>query len=175
MSEHTAQQEVATASNSVVADEMERFNGIDLDVLNVGASIDEDTLSNIKTMEHASEYLGATGSALEDLKEYGTGFVLLEDKDRLVSTAFAILEWRFNKGENGTFVTVYAITDDGNKFIFNDGSSGVCRQLFRITEKRVERGEANPRRGIYCSYGLRKNTYNRKDDPSKTATTYHLA
>jgi hypothetical protein len=83
-------------------------------------------------------------------------------------------------------VTVHAFTEDGDKVIFNDGSSGVREQLRRVMNMRMKNGmdEATACRALIVNGGLKGRTYQRKDEENNlmvdekgkpvTATTFSL-
>lgn len=126
---------------------------------------------------------------------------LIEDKDFLRDLPFLITRWRFNEsdkfkddeGNNGVFVSVeiaYQTTPSSpvQTGVFNDGSTGICAQLQKITAARAQRiaetGEGNdPYSGRFVRRGLRRSDYQRgtgKTNPktgeeiTEAATTYYL-
>lgn len=74
------------------------------------------------------------------------------DKDRLLKVPFFILDFRFNEGDMGKFVSARIVTKASEKFVLNDGSSGIYAQLLSASEKGVKGG-------IACRNGLRKSDY----------------
>lgn len=76
-------------------------------------------------------------------------------KDALVEVPFMITDVRFyeSKQYDSEAVAICCITEDGQKLVFNDGSTGVFQQVKHMvaTSKR--------KAGILCSNGLRKSTY----------------
>lgn len=126
---------------------------------------------------------------------------LIKDKDFLRDLPFLITRWRFNEsddykdeeGNNGVFVSVeiaYQLNPNSpvQTGVFNDGSTGICAQLQKITENRqriiAEKGEGNdPYAGRFVRHGLRRSDYQRdtgKVNPktqqpiTEAATTYYL-
>lgn len=120
---------------------------------------------------------------------------LIEDKDFLRGLPFMITRWRFNtsdkfkddEGNDGVFVSVeIAYQTDPNgpirTGVFNDGSSGVCAQLQKITENRKAKGVGDPYAGRAVRKGLRRSDYMRdtgrldkNNQPiMEAATTYYL-
>ena len=110
----------------------------------------------------------------------GSGFELLNtaEKDKLIDVPFVIMDWRFNDGDMGTFVTltVAAKNPDGSmrKVIVNDGSTGVCQQV----ETLANRGIKAP---VMVKNGLVRSDY-KVLQPGKDgeeievpATTYYLS
>lgn len=76
------------------------------------------------------EKMGAEAVA-EGADVLGNGFTVLptSQKGKLVDTRFVILWVDFNQGDQGPFVSFGVVTEDGRKFIVNDGSTGIYKQL----------------------------------------------
>lgn len=114
----------------------------------------------------------AWGGELETIGD----FELVEDKDELLGKEFVIAAFIFRPSDitrNGIqqkYVTVYAMTKDSEKIVFNDGSTGIAAQLQEIQDRTGKRG------GIYCKRGLRKSEYDYIDEKGdkSPATTYYL-
>lgn len=125
----------------------------------------------------AAEYYGEENLVSAD-ETIGNGFRLLANKDTLVDVPFVALAWRFNPGEyQGEFVTMMVVTEDGRKFIVNDGGSGVCSQLATYTNATGRHG------GMIVKRGLTRSDYEYEDNsvldsegnPTKRpASTYYL-
>lgn len=135
--------------------------------------ISDEELSNIKSFDDAmalaEQYHGAVLPADEVL---GNGFTVISDKNVLVGVPMILLEWRFNDGDQGKFVSVSAVarTELGmKKVIVNDGSTGIMAQLSAYTNKTGKDG------GLVVKKGLRRSDYV-ADTPEgpKNATTYYL-
>lgn len=86
-------------------------------------------------------------------EELGSGFALLDDKDKLVKTDFVVIQWRFTAGDFGGFVSAACVTAGGDKFIINDGSTGIMSQLMELSNKHKRFG------GLRVHSGLRKSAY----------------
>ncbi len=111
------------------------------------------------------------GDTINAEKELGTGFRVLNgpDKDRLLGVSFIILSMDFNEGDQGAFVSFLCVTENGGKFIVNDGSTGVYKQL---DEYRLRGGKPG---GLLVNGGLRKSEYDKEIDGRMTkAVTYYL-
>lgn len=111
------------------------------------------------------------GDTVNAEKELGTGFKVLNgpDKDRLIGTAFIVLSMDFNDGDQGAFVSFLAVTEDGAKYVVNDGSTGIYKQL----EEYAMRG-GKPH-GLLVNGGLRKSEYEKEVEGRMTkAVTYYL-
>jgi hypothetical protein len=101
----------------------------------------------------------------------GDGFKLLDNKDQLIGVPFLAVQWDFHEGDHGEFVAMKVMTQDGQKFIVNDGSSGIRDQVMAYTAKTGNYG------GLFCLKGLRRSnyTYTDKDTGKESpATTYYL-
>lgn len=117
------------------------------------------------------------GDAVDISTVLGNGFTLLRgdhDKARLIGVPFILVDWHFNAGDAGEYVTAYVITKNEDKFILNDGSTGVCAQLRAYTDRTGQSG------GLGVRNGLRRSDYTIKvadrngelrDTP---ATTFYL-
>lgn len=154
------------------------------------------------TLDALSAAFAAEGTdAFDDAGDGVYNTELIKDKDFLRDLPFFITRWRFNtsdkykdeEGNDGTFVSVeiaYQTTPDAplKTGVFNDGSTGICAQLQKITEHRqrkiAETGSGNdPYAGRAVRRGLRASTYQRdtgKTNPktgepiTEEATTYYL-
>lgn len=93
------------------------------------------------------------GSVIDIAQELGTGFALLEDKGKLEDVEFVLLQWRFNAGDFGGFVSAGLVTINGDKYIINDGSTGIMSQLMELTQETKRFG------GVKVPNGLRKSQY----------------
>lgn len=93
------------------------------------------------------------GSVIDIAQELGTGFALLEDKGKLEDVEFVLLQWRFNAGDYGGFVSAGLVTITGDKYIINDGSTGIMSQLMELTQETKRFG------GVKVPNGLRASRY----------------
>lgn len=115
---------------------------------------DDDALRGITNIEDAIAIASAQWGQISDYaEEYGTGFTVLEDKNALVDKPFLALAWRINEGDFGGFVSMIAVTQEGGKFIVNDGGDGIFRQLYNVTANEGRNG------GLWVSGGLRRSEY----------------
>lgn len=140
----------------------------------------DDALAEMKSFEDVLATLPADFAEFgTDFSDYGTGFEVLDRKDPLVGVPFGIVEWRFNQGDKGEFVSAAIITEDGRKLVINDGSTGVRDQLHEVTNKRAAHGvpEEARQRILKCRKGLRVSRYEYTDDKGNTsqAQTFYLA
>ena len=129
-------------------------------------------LRSIGSFDDAIALLADKGESVTDAsKEMGTGFRVLngDDKSRLCGVSFVILSMDFNHGDAGDFVSFLCVTEENGKYIVNDGSTGIHKQL---EEYRLRGG--NPR-GLLVPGGLRKSEYTKEIDGKPTqATTFYL-
>lgn len=130
----------------------------------------EAELSEIKSFEDALNALTAIGATRVDSTEFGSGFVICEDKNVLVGVPFIILSAMTHEGDFGDFVSLEVVTKNNDKFIVNDGSTGIFDQIRTIVSSRVTAGVALPDKGIYVPNGLTKSDYWRNEDTGETST-----
>lgn len=152
----------------------------------MGAILSDDSARNVKSFADAitaaQAELGVTDIANAG-DELGDGFRLLEDKDRLISTPFFIVDWRFLVGDQGVnsktkdyagkglYSTIRLITEDDRKFRISDGSSGIHAQLFDFSQTHGGRTAAMMVKG-----GLVRSDYTTEiDGESVEGTTYYLS
>lgn len=132
---------------------------------------DESTLRDLTSM---SDVLALTKDRIPNIAEVlGNGFEILDNKMRLVDVEFVIVrygEHKSDKGSKGTFATIHVITSNGNKYVVNDGSTGIQEQLKEIKE---EHGRVAP---LYVPRGLRVSEYDYTDEKGNTskAQTFYL-
>jgi hypothetical protein len=102
----------------------------------VNGSVEVDR-SQLKQMSFADlvDALGEPVQAAEVIEDDSWGPVL-EDKHRLIGTPFIIVGYRENKGTYGkSFVSLEVLTNANERFIVNDGSTGIREQLLTLKEK----------------------------------------
>lgn len=140
-------------------------------------NLSEDSLSEMGTIEDAFAAFSDMGAVVDDAENYSVSWgPILENKDQLVGAEFLAVEWRFNKGTYGEFVTIYVMTRDNQKYILNDGSTGICGQMRAITDKRVMEGKNLPQTALHIRRGLRRSDYQTEvDGKTIDASTYYLA
>lgn len=115
---------------------------------------DDQDLRGVQSYDDAMQLAEAINGAVIDIsEELGSGFALLEDKDKLQKTEFVIIQWRFTAGDFGGFVSAAIVTRGGDKFIINDGSTGIMKQLMDLSQRRKQFG------GLRVAHGLRKSQY----------------
>lgn len=112
----------------------------DAKALSRAQQFSDEELRNVDSFESAFALAESMFGEVTDVtQELGNGFTLITDKAPLVNTAFVILSCAFNEGDFGTFASIACVTKAGEKYIFNDGSTGVHNQLFELilTKKRT--------------------------------------
>lgn len=115
---------------------------------------DDQDLRSIQSYDDAMQLAEALNETVMDItEELGSGFALLQDKDKLIKSPFVIIQWRFTAGDFGGFVSAAVVTKGGDKFIINDGSTGIMAQLMELSQKHKRFG------GLRVQMGLRKSEY----------------
>ena len=133
------------------------------------AYLSDDQLKAISTFDDALAIAIAAGP-LESIADYGTGFVLLKEKDTLVGVPFIVLEWQERIGDREAgFVSVLLVTKAGDKFIINDGSTGIADQLRKVTAERRAAGLNNESAFLACQGGLTRSDYYRHAETGEIA------
>jgi hypothetical protein len=143
---------VNSADNAGGPDAIEQFNDADL--------------RSLTSFDDAIALIERTyGDVLDAAEEIGTGFVKLENKNRLLGVPFVILNFTPSVGDfvddNGQpqyFVAVRLMTSTGEKLWFTDGGTGIYRQLEDLHVRSNRNG------GIYVREGLRVSQYKWVDD-----------
>jgi hypothetical protein len=141
----------------------------------------DEELTNITNIGDVNKLFAQYGVSADTIANYGTGFTVVK-KDTLINKKLVILEWHFYPSDKGPgdMVTVHAFTNEGDKVIFNDGSSGVREQLRRVMNTRMKNGvdEATACRALYVNGGLKSRTYDWTDPDTgeiSKATTFDLS
>jgi hypothetical protein len=136
-----------------------------------------DDLARVTTFEEAVALAAQVsgGEVLAADTELGDGFAVLESKDKrtLIGVPLMFMEWQFNQGDMGEFVSARVAAKQGNgvgKYIINDGSTGIYRQLQEFS-KRTGRST-----GLYARHGLRVSDYKYTDNEGKEkpASTFYI-
>lgn len=137
---------------------------------------DFETVQRLETLDAAAQWVIDSGGELLDSADLIPSYNILgKNKDALVDKPFLILHWRFNWSDkfNGEFVSALVVTEDGDKFVVNDGSTGICAQLRTVTNQRGKYG------GMLCRKGLTRSTYPLFDEDTGEkkgeGTTYYIA
>lgn len=96
-------------------------------------------LREINSFDDAMRIMAEYGVKVDDAAtEVGDSFIKIDDKNKLVDTPCLFMSWDFVKGEFGKFVTVRTVAQhaDGSigKYVFIDGSTGVCQDLWDYSQ-----------------------------------------
>lgn len=138
----------------------------------------DDELAELHSTSDVNELLANAGIVPESFDDYGSGFSVLEDKRQLIKVPFYILEWRVNAGDMGEFTSLVAMTERGDKYVVNDGSTGIHEQLAAVVKRREAKGITGPalRAGLVVRKGLRVSDYEVEiDGKMSKASTFYLA
>lgn len=115
-------------------------------------SASDEQLRNVDSYEDAMLLAEEINGVVSDISEkLGTGFIILEDKDKLVKTEFVAILWRFSAGTFGGFVSMAVVTKGGDKYIVNDGSAGIFEQLRELSAMEKQFGGMKVPRGLRVS------------------------
>lgn len=136
-------------------------------------------LKNLTSWEDLGELFDSAGVELQFADQVlGDGFSVLstDDKGQLIGVPLALLEWRFNDGQQGRFVSIRAVAKTGindtdvRKVIINDGSTGIMRQLDEFTQATGKSA------GLLVRRGFRVSEYMYEDEKGvqRPAKTYYL-
>lgn len=139
---------------------------------------DEETLRGITDFDAAIALMQQTegGVTVAD-QVLGDGFALLDSgrKGILEGVPLLFMEWTFNEGNFGTFVSarVVARNPDGgvSRYIINDGSTGIAEQLANYTKR------TGLQSGLLVKNGLRVSQYEYEDPETGKLTpaeTYYI-
>jgi len=128
------------------------------------------TIADANTLNDAVAAFNAAGVDILDITDLiGDEFGDVVKKPELVGKAFLIVDVKWHdQGEFGPFAAVLCMDNDGKRFVFTDGSTGVYQQLLELDERLGDRTLA----GIVCRKGLRASEY---EKDGRKAVTYYLA
>jgi hypothetical protein len=135
------------------------LDSIPTDML-VSKTFTDDDLRSLTSFDQALALTEQThGEIVDAERELGNGFRVLDNKDKakLVGVPVILMDWTFNDGNFGKFVSVYLVSknEDGSigRWILNDGSTGIAAVLAEYTNKTDRRG------GLLVRGGLRFSEY----------------
>lgn len=113
------------------------------DATNEAQTVEVERLINWQSVTNWGTYLEQAQLTQSDILQaaevLGDGFTVYSgpDRERLVNVPMLIVDWNFfdsDYGDGGQAVYVRAITRDGKKVAFTDGSKGVCAKLAQFTQ-----------------------------------------
>lgn len=102
------------------------------------------------------------------------------EKKRLVNVPFLAVTWSISapeSSETGQYIVVRGMTKDGKRFRFADGSTGIMRQLVKLTKERKDANHPAQNAGLLCEMGLSVSKYKTTDAAGKPieAETFYIA
>lgn len=130
----------------------------------------EVAVRDLRDMSYAdlTEHFGFSNAQDEiETDQFGP---ILEDKSKLVNRPIMLVHWNFYDGDYGEFVSAWVMTPEGERFIVNDGSTGMYAQLRTLTDTKNIRSMLLVKRGLRAS----DYTYTDPRGQSHPARTYYL-
>lgn len=86
-------------------------------------------------------------------------------KDELVNRPVGLRAWRFKSGDIGEYVVVFAVLHGTNEHvIFTDGSTGIYKQLSKVSTDRLNSNHPAPFEYLKVANGLRVSEYGLNED-----------
>ncbi|WP_274912138.1 hypothetical protein [Streptomyces sp. WZ-12] len=76
----------------------------------------------------------SVASHAADFDKFSESYSVIKDKRELIAVPFVSLEWQFNEGDNGEFVSAVIMRRDNSLAVLNDGGTGIYRQYKQLTE-----------------------------------------
>lgn len=160
-------------STSDVTRESDRLNSqLDEQIGNNVAVPDQFNDAQLSEVRSIDDVMRLLGGEYVDSRELGSGFEVVNDKDQFVGRGMMFVQWRTHEdGKFGAFTICHVVTEDGGKYILNDGSTGIHRQLVDFTK------QTGKQTGMLARKGLTRSDYDYTDDKGdvKPATTYYIA
>lgn len=143
--------------------------------------LNDDMIAGINSFTDVEAFCESIGQKPVDAAEYIPSLTILrtdEEKKRLIGTPFVILEAQFNDGkyagnanEGKGFVSLTILLESGDKYIVNDGGTGIRDQMIGIIASRVEAKHPHPNMMILCKRGLSVSEYYRNEVSGDTSRT----
>lgn len=120
----------------------------------VSKQSNKNTLPDFQTLQEAVSYFNANEGVVDIADFLGDGFTLIRDKEQLVNIPFLILDWNWinDPATARTYASVRVITSDNRRLRFNDGSTGIARQLENLETQGIKTG-------VRVSGGIAKSEY----------------
>lgn len=134
--------------------------------------------AGIASFEDALRLVGdKLGGEIVDASDLGDGFTVLDkaQKKSLIGVTFIVLSVSFHEGdykredgETGEFASLRLVTKNGQKYVLNDGGTGIPEQIKMLWQRKPE-SQGKP---IVVHNGLRVSEY---DHPQYgRSETYYL-
>lgn len=120
--------------------------------------IDTSVLGSLVKPDDIVGFFRDNGIDLENNEVDGIRSLPVVDKETLLGRAFLAIQWRFNTGDFGDFVSVEIMLPDGTLGVINDGSTGLRDQFRAITDTRERKNHPTPYAGRMVK-GLTKTDY----------------
>lgn len=141
-------------------------------------SVDLSPLDSLTKVSDILAFFADLGVAVEDndLDAIRSLKVLTEDdKNGLKGVPLLLIQWRFNSGDFGEFVSAEVAFEDGRLAVLNDGSTGICAQLRELSDHRERVGHPTPYAGRMVRGGISRSDYETEIDGKVTkAHTFYL-
>ena len=128
-----------------------------------------DKAQDVENWQDALAYANEFGGA-EDWADVSGDWPVLEDKTRLVGVPFIIVGFAKRDGDNGEYTSLNVVTQSDERFIVNDGSTGIFRQIDALVKGRAERG-VDPFIPLLVPGGLTRSDYYRHKAEGTIAKT----
>jgi hypothetical protein len=136
--------------------------------------VDGFTDDALKEFDSWDDVAKVTGNVTVAADVLGNGYSILEDKSKLLNEPFMIVKYGVHPSEKiqgKLFTTIHVLTKGGDKYVVNDGGTGIHQQL---TDLKTQMGTVCP---LMVSRGLRVSEYDYEDPNTgeKTkAETYYI-
>lgn len=133
------------------------------------------------SVEGLNAYLEKLGLSWQDVEFVGSEYELT-DKNDLVDVPIFLIQWMFKNSEeypDSQYAVVHGIrVNDGSKFVFADGSTGIRDQLETVSTRRTAAGLDASQQGLAVRKGLVRSDYpaglGRDGKERPAGTTYYL-
>lgn len=138
-------------------------------------------VKELETVQELEARFTKAGGRVFDITEVQPDFALV-DAEELVNVPFTVAHFEIRTSEDfarydqngmmvpGKYVSVYVITDENKRIVFNDGGTGILP----VAENFIE--TTNQTGGMRCPWGLRASRYETVVNGQKVkATTMYFA
>lgn len=162
-------------------DTKEMVPGTTLPANSVNNLLQQKEAKELKSVEDIVNRFTNYGGKVYDIAEIQPDFALV-DSTELVNVPFTVALFQNRESEEfgqynedgilipGGYYSVYVITDDGRRLVFNDGGTGIVPVAEHFINTTKQNG------GMRCPWGLRASTYEKTIDGKKVkATTMYFA
>lgn len=133
---------------------------VTVEAVELASDYSREELAGINSFDDAIRLAQAKYGTVRNAQDLGDGFRLAEkeDKFRLCGVPLMLLEWTFRDGDYGDmYVSIHAVAQEASgaisKWIINDGSTGINKQLQEY------QGETGMPGGLMVRGGLRASEY----------------